>query len=126
MKMKPSRFHVWAELLKKAGPDKLGTYEDTIIRILTCFQTPGMSLSDAVAQLSAVYEEIAGEPLSDMLDSELSFNFGEAVELLVDELYTSDPFALFEWVQMRWDLVDGRGWARLGLQRVTPASIVMD
>ena len=107
MKMKPSRFHVWAELLKKAGPDKLGTDEETIIRILTCCQTPGMSLSDSVAQLSTVYEEVAGEPLAEMLDSELSFNFGEAVELLVDELYTTDPFALFEWVGKRWDLVDG-------------------
>ena len=107
MKMKPSRFHVWAELLKKAGPDKLGTDEDTIIRILTSCQTPGMSLSDSVAQLSTVYEELAGEPLSEMLESELSFNFGEAVELLVDELYTTDPFALFEWVAFRWDLVDG-------------------
>ena len=119
MKMKPSRLVVWAELLKKAGPDKLGTDEETIIRILTCCQSdlsvgsePMMSLTDSITQLSEAYEEVAGEPLADMLDSELSFNFGDAIAGLLDEngddvSYMTDPFTLFEWVSARWDLVDG-------------------
>ena len=111
MKMKQSKYYVWAELLKQAGPDKLGTDEDTIIRILTCCQSPGLTLKQSIEYLSIIYEEIAGEALADMLDSELSFNFGDAIEQLVDgdpeELSRGDPFTRFGQVSSRWDLIDG-------------------
>ena len=107
MKMQQSRYHVWANLLKKAGPDKLGTDEDTIIRIVSCCQTPGLTLAQSVDQLSTVYEEVVGEPLADMLDSELSFNFGDAIAQLVEGPNNEDPFSHFQKVSSRWDLIDG-------------------
>ena len=107
MKMKQSRYHVWAELLKKAGPDKLGTDEDTIIRILSCCQSPGLTLAQSVEHLSGIYEEFAGESLADMLDSELSFNFGDAIAQLVEGPNNEDPFTRFQNVSSRWDLING-------------------
>ena len=107
MKMKPSRYHVWAELLKKAGPDKLGTDESTIIRILSCCQSSGLTLARSVERLTEVYEEVVDASLAEMLDAELSFNFGDAIAQLVEGPNNEDPFTHFEKVAARWDLIDG-------------------
>ena len=74
---------------------------------MTCCQSPGLTLKESVELLGLVYEEIAGEPLADMLDSELSFNFGDAISQLVEGPDTADPFTRFTNVCARWDLIDG-------------------
>lgn len=80
MKMKGGRFEVWAELLHKAGPEKLGTDEKTITRILSTCQTAGLSYREALEKLMATYDSKWPEqPLIAMLEDELSFNFEVAV-----------------------------------------------
>ena len=82
-KVSPSRWHVWARLLHRAGPEKLGTDEDTVVRVLSSCQSEGLSYCDSLDRLAATYEEVYGSPLLAMLRDELSGTVLQVVTQLV-------------------------------------------
>jgi hypothetical protein len=80
MMTSPSRWHAWAAALQDAVAG-LGTDEAAIVRVLTCCHgaaSPGPA-RDSIDKLKQAYEEVAGQPLAEMLRSELSFSFRSAV-----------------------------------------------
>eukprot|EP01052_Picozoa_sp_SAG31_P021501 SAG31_NODE_1666_length_7581_cov_2.398022_4_plen_573_part_00 len=71
-KVSPSRWHVWAMLLHNAGQAKLGTDEETVVRVLGSCHSEGRSYRDSLLMLATTYEEMFGGPLVEMLQKELT------------------------------------------------------